>query len=312
MFATPAKLQARFYTCVLLPFTFTIEAMPENTPAPAEEPGTLTERVVNSYMEAGDLSRLTPEDKRAYYLHMCTRTGLDPIAQPFEYLRLNGKVILYARRGATDQLAAMHKLNREITDGPRVVSMNGKFVMIAVARVTTPAGRVETATGAVNVVDDMANTALKAETKAKRRGTLAILGLGMLDDAELEGLPGAVPMPPDAGEKPAERPARNPAPADDGPVVPTVFPEGAGAFYQDVKALTDAADAAALWRRHGGLGELPKGDRETAFDALAKRARQLDKRIGGKARSWLKEQIAKLAPLEKPATEAPATEGAGA
>ena len=46
---------------------------------------------------------------------------------------------------------------------------------------------------------------MKAETKAKRRVTLSICGLGMLDETEVETIPHAYPVPP-------------PAPADTGQV----------------------------------------------------------------------------------------------
>ena len=51
---------------------------------------------------------------------------------------------------------------------------------------------------------------MKAETKAKRRATLSICGLGLLDESEVETIPGAhaVPSPaPEAGEpSPPARP----------------------------------------------------------------------------------------------------------
>jgi hypothetical protein len=54
--------------------------------------------------------------------------------------------------------------------------------------------RTDFATGAVTIEglkgDALANALMKAETKAKRRVTLSICGLGVLDESELETIPG--------------------------------------------------------------------------------------------------------------------------
>jgi hypothetical protein len=43
--------------------------------------------------------------------------------------------------------------------------------------------------------DAYANAIMKAETKAKRRATLDLLGLGILDETEAESIPNAQPAP---------------------------------------------------------------------------------------------------------------------
>ena len=143
---------------------------------------------VESLVLRGDLSALGPAHRAAYYLRLCEQLGLNPHAQPFAFLRLNGKEVLYATRGATDQLAAIHRLNREIIDGPKVIDLAGTKLVIAVCRATHPNGRFETATATVPLTDPV-NVLMKAETKAKRRATLSILGLGLLDEMELETIP---------------------------------------------------------------------------------------------------------------------------
>src|SRR5262249_18388416 len=72
-----------------------------------------TARVVDSLVLRGDISALTAEERTRYYVHLCETLGLNPQTQPFAILRLQGKEILYPTRGATDQLAAIHKINRE-------------------------------------------------------------------------------------------------------------------------------------------------------------------------------------------------------
>ena len=45
---------------------------------------------------------------------------------------------MYATRGATDQLAAMHRINREIIDGPKIIDIAGQKVAYASPRARTP------------------------------------------------------------------------------------------------------------------------------------------------------------------------------
>ena len=151
---------------------------------------TLDPAALESLVLRGDISGLTADQKVQHYLGMCRILGLDPATQPLAYLRLSGKEVLYVTRGATDRLAAMHGLNREIIDGPRVMDLAGTKLVYAVCRATLPGGRYETATATVPLTDPV-NVLMKCETKCKRRATLAILGLGLLDETETETIPGA-------------------------------------------------------------------------------------------------------------------------
>ena len=133
----------------------------------------------------GDLSRLPEPQRIALYKSTCESLGLNPLTKPFEYITLNGKLTLYARRDCTDQL---RKLNRVSV----TIVTREKFddIVTVCARATTPDGRTDESIGAVNVSglrgDNLANALMKAETKAKRRVTLSICGLGFLDESEVE------------------------------------------------------------------------------------------------------------------------------
>lgn len=186
-------------------------------------------RVVESLVVRGDISQLSTADRSQYYLRMCASLGLNPTTQPLAFLKLNGKDVLYVTRGATDQLAAMHRVNREIIDGPKVVDLGGTKAVYAVCRATLPNGRVETATAAIPATD-IINSLMKVETKAKRRATLSILGLGVsLDESELDTIPAAV-----RGE---------PAPS---PAVPDVDPDASRAYAAYVTAVEGAASCQAV------------------------------------------------------------------
>lgn len=145
-------------------------------------------KVAESMVVRGDVSGLGPAQRVALYLSTCKDLGLNPRAQPFTFLRLNGKEVMYAGRGATDQLARIHNVTREMIDGPKVIDLAGTKLVYAVAKATLPGGRFETATATVPLVDPV-NVLMKCETKAKRRATLALLGLAMLDETELDTIP---------------------------------------------------------------------------------------------------------------------------
>ena len=54
--------------------------------------------IVETVLIKGDLSKLTPQQRDAYYLKLCEVTGLNPLMQPFDYLTLNNKLVLYAKK----------------------------------------------------------------------------------------------------------------------------------------------------------------------------------------------------------------------
>lgn len=153
--------------------------------------------VIEQVLIKGDLKALTEDQRNAYYMRVCESAGLNPLTQPFAYIVLNGKLTLYALRSATDQLRAVH--------GVSVVDMDEQDrdgVHIVTVKVTDRHGRSDMARGAVSVQglkgEALANAIMKAETKAKRRATLSICGLGLLDETEVETIPGAHPLAPEA------------------------------------------------------------------------------------------------------------------
>jgi hypothetical protein len=164
----------------------------------AQVPQALAEKV----LLGGDLSVLTPTERLSYYNAVCASVGLNPLTRPFEYLALNGKLTLYARKDCTDQLRdlpgneiSVELVGREIIDGVYVVTARAKNLL----------GRTDESIGAVPVPaspTDRANAMMKAETKAKRRVTLSICGLGVLDETEIETIDGAHMVPTPRSEQP--------------------------------------------------------------------------------------------------------------
>lgn len=143
------------------------------------------ENIISSIVINGDISKLSPQQKVEYYRQFCERLGLDPLSQPFKLLRLNGKEVLYCDRTGAQQLNKLHKVSHEIKARETV---SGCYVVTAQA--STPDGRKTESIGAVTIDnlrgDALCNAMMKAETKAKRRATLDLLGLGILDETETE------------------------------------------------------------------------------------------------------------------------------
>lgn len=140
----------------------------------------------------GDLSKLTPEQRLLYYRRVCASLGLNPLTKPFDYITLNGKLTLYARKDAADQL---RKLNGISIDKPEIQFQDDWIIVTVSAR--NSEGRADSDIGVVKKTDmqnNLGNALMKAVTKAKRRVTLSICGLGMLDETEIETIPNARPV----------------------------------------------------------------------------------------------------------------------
>jgi len=150
----------------------------------------VTAEVMERVITAGDLSKLTPAQRVGYYRRVCETLGLNPLTKPFQYLVLNGRMTLYATRDCTDQLRSLRgisieRLERELVEGVFLVTAYGR----------DRGGRVDSSTGAVWIEglkgEPRANALMKAETKAKRRLTLSLAGLGWLDEIEVDSVPSA-------------------------------------------------------------------------------------------------------------------------
>ena len=157
--------------------------------AKTDQSSALIERVI----VAGDLADLSPAERVSYYMKVCDSAGLNPLTKPFEYIRLNGRMTLYALKAATDQIRSIRKISIKIVSREVV-----EDVYVVTAQATEPSGRCDESTGAVAIAglkgENRANAYMKAETKAKRRVTLSIAGLGLLDESEIDSIPNAMPV----------------------------------------------------------------------------------------------------------------------
>jgi hypothetical protein len=151
----------------------------------------------------GDLAALTSDERVDYYKRVCDSLGLNPLTRPFEYILFKeygsgvpAKLSLYARKDCTEQLRRIHRVS---VVPPLRKSIDKDYVMVE-ADLRSADGKTDTATGVVPLFKfkdgkrvnaegvEYANCIMRAETKSKRRGTLSICGLGMLDESELDGV----------------------------------------------------------------------------------------------------------------------------
>lgn len=154
--------------------------------------GTAPEAIMERVIAVGDLKQLTPTERTQYYTAVCRSVGLNPLTRPFEYITLNNKLTLYARKDCTDQLRQIHNVS--------IISLEEterEGVYCITAKAQNAAGRIDMAKGAVSLSslkgEALANAMMKAETKAKRRVTLSICGLGFLDETEVDAIPASRP-----------------------------------------------------------------------------------------------------------------------
>lgn len=229
----------------------------------------------------GDLAPLSPEHRILYYNRTCESLGLNPLTKPFLYLRLNGKLLLYATADCTNQLRKIHTISVRIAETRREEDI---YIVRAIA--TNPSGRTDESIGAVALGglkgEALCNQLMKGETKSKRRVTLSICGLSMMDESEISSVPGAVAlgMLPDGAiegelvQTPVEAAPKQPAaPAD-----PTIF--DSDPLYKEWLELVKKAD---------GLGLSPK-----ALEMPAPKS---------KLERWTKALKAEMAPREQEVAE---------
>ena len=145
---------------------------------------------IEAVLVGGDLAKLTSAERVVYYAHVCDSLGLNKLTRPFDFIVLNGKLTMYARRDCAEQLRRIHGVSL------RIVSQTVANDMITViVEATNAAGRMDSDMGVLTCKglggENLANALMKCVTKAKRRVTLSLCGLGILDETEVETIPSA-------------------------------------------------------------------------------------------------------------------------
>lgn len=145
----------------------------------------LMTKVVN-----GELNSLNSDERYEYYKLVCESIGLNPLTLPLGYMtNKHGALTLYAKKEATEQLSKIYGVSVGIKSRETIMDT---FVVVASATEMS-SGRSSESLGAVTIKglggENLANAMMKAETKAKRRAILSLIGLGCLDESEVDDIP---------------------------------------------------------------------------------------------------------------------------
>ena len=128
-----------------------------------------------------DLRSLTEIERVQYNFALCRSLGLNPLTNPIDYLVNDGKMTPYINATGVAQLRAIHGISTKITS--RTTDNQHLHYVTAIA---TDGRRTEESTAIVALTDKFgkhllgqrrADKMMAAETKAKRRATLALVGI---------------------------------------------------------------------------------------------------------------------------------------
>ena len=135
---------------------------------------------IEKALMAGDISKMSPEVRVQFYRALCQSCGLNPLTRPFIVLKTQGgELHWYATVGATEQLRKLHRVSTRLLSRERTPD----DLYVVTVQCFTPDGRQEESQGIEYVGglkgQALGNAMMKASSKALRRATLALCGLGM-------------------------------------------------------------------------------------------------------------------------------------
>lgn len=254
-----------------------------------------------------DTRALGSNDRRALLASLNRQLGLNPLSGGVQFLLTNGRETLYVTKQGTDQIARREKLVRETLKGPCVETMEGVKVVICQVCVKHPDGRAETCTATLPFsTGGLVNDLMKVETKAKRRATLSLCGLGMLSEDEIETIPGARTVPADVLAEPvvtapplmpvaqrdAEAAEREAIQSESSAPSSGAAQAALDAFYARVGEVEMPGEAVMVWLKHrAALAPLDDAARKEAWSSLVKCVARVGKMDGTKAKTWLKKAV---------------------
>ena len=145
-----------------------------------------------------DLQSLTEIERIQYNFAACRSLGLNPLTRPFDYIVQDGKMSLYLNAVGVAQLRAIYGISVKVKDR----SKDDEFIYCT-AIAWDNSGRSEESSAVLSLCDKYgkpligqakANLIMKAETKAKRRATLALRGIPWGDSGEIKSNLGDPPL----------------------------------------------------------------------------------------------------------------------
>jgi len=141
-------------------------------------------RIALAVIGEGNLDQMTDEAKTRFVIEASRMLGLNPVMGPFLVVKFEGRSVLYLTKAGAEQLAGLHRVSTEVTS--KGVEF-GLYTVTVRARQgerfaeATGAVPFETADGKMIPIAQRARVIKIAETQARRRSILALIGLGFLD-----------------------------------------------------------------------------------------------------------------------------------
>lgn len=149
---------------------------------------------IKEYFRSGNIAQLSADEQDFIKAKLCERYNLDPILRPFELISFSGgQQKFYMTASATNQLANALSLTREIV---QLEIDEQRMIAKCTVKVSSPSGRSETCNAFIAISkfqqpkerggiptkvllegEDLANTLMKLETKAKRKATMSFFGI---------------------------------------------------------------------------------------------------------------------------------------
>ena len=139
---------------------------------------------IEQALSIGDLSKMPAHVRVAYYLSACHSLGLNPFTRPLIAMKTqSGEMHLYATAACAEQLRKRDRISMRVKER---LKEDGLYIVTVEA--STPDGRVEESQGIVEITNlkgqALATALMRCETKAKRRATMAICGMGFPSDED--------------------------------------------------------------------------------------------------------------------------------
>lgn len=145
-------------------------------------------KLIGMFGANGSVTHLDKSTKSMLLVKLGNYLGLNQYVQPFRIYRdVNGDEFLYATKECCAELRHINGIS--VTDIQ--TSFEGELVYVKATGINNK-GRLSTEIGSVNIAvldgQDKANGVMWATTKAKRRLTLDLSGLGVLADVEVKDM----------------------------------------------------------------------------------------------------------------------------
>ena len=137
-----------------------------------------------------DLRSLTEIERVQYNFALCRSLGLNPLTNPIDYLINDNKMTPYINAVGVAQIRAIHGISTKVLS-----RQTDKEFYYVTAIATDRSNRTEESTAIVALTDKYnkqltgqrkADKMMSAETRAKRRATLALVGIPWADGGNIQ------------------------------------------------------------------------------------------------------------------------------